>query len=609
MVYRHPMRAASLLGVLVLCTCTRRGNSGGIAGSGGRSPGCCEDLCEAKRSPTLVQCANASAPPWSAPESGSQSERSLPQTHAVPLLLIMQLATPNLWCSFCRYTAAVNAAWARQRGHRYFITSGEYLSQADVWRGGNVRAVRQVLDSVPDVVQWIFHLDCDAMIVDHSSRDAVSDVVASFASSETEILLSRDESGFAGGSRLTNLGTGLWRRSAWTLRFLDRAWRELVADKVLTEQEVIERLLQRNEQDCVRHVAFLPAGLLNSESSNPIAAPPWRQPVVHLAGIPDVVRATVFQIVWKELCAGSMDGHAGLHQGSIFHDLSLRKLFLHELSVHVTSLPDIPAGNNWIQVSAPARLARRLALSLHHGGRNREEAAEFFDLAIRRIASLESRADGLGAAAAAHLALLRESLAGPLLELGRTQEAAEILLRPRPEAAGPRHHVDELLHAENLCAVLQASGRLGEAEAAARRALAGLEAAFPASARDVRPAHARARLAQVLQLRGRWREAEPLMRGALRGLEASLGAEHPQALGAARNLAVLLKQRPQGARREALPEAEALLRRAARGLAAALGADHPEAERASRNLANFVRWRDRQHRPAAPQQARAGAEL
>ncbi|CAK8996954.1 Kinesin light chain (KLC), partial [Durusdinium trenchii] len=166
-----------------------------------------------------------------------------------------------------------------------------------------------------------------------------------------------------------------------------------------------------------------------------------------------------------------------------------------------------------------------------------------------------------------------ENLVGPLLELGHYDEAQRLLMRPR---LVPRQSLDEALQKENLAAAFQGTGRTAEAEVLVREALAVLEHAFPPQVRDVRPAGARARLAQILHVQGRTSEAEPLLRQALADLEASLGVDHPQVLNCARNLAVLLKQK---AAPGALPEAEALLKRAASGYAEALGADHPETQR------------------------------
>ncbi|CAE8662994.1 unnamed protein product [Polarella glacialis] len=105
-------------------------------------PSCCAESAvaahegEEDSSWALVKCANQTAPAWPA-----QSELGLLTTSPVrppgsPLIVVMQLATQNLWGSFCRYTAAVNAAWAQRLGHRYVLSSGDYLKRQDLWRGG-----------------------------------------------------------------------------------------------------------------------------------------------------------------------------------------------------------------------------------------------------------------------------------------------------------------------------------------------------------------------------------------------------------------------------------------------------------------------------------------
>ncbi|CAE7853825.1 cspG, partial [Symbiodinium microadriaticum] len=96
-------------------------------------------------------------------------------------------------------------------------------------------------------VDWIFHLDCDAALVDFSGKDALDAVLRRHANEDTRALLSRDESGFAGSSRLSNMGTGLWKRTAWTLQLLEKWWKELDEGKGRNEQEVLEQLLAKNE--------------------------------------------------------------------------------------------------------------------------------------------------------------------------------------------------------------------------------------------------------------------------------------------------------------------------------------------------------------------------
>ncbi|CAJ1408353.1 unnamed protein product [Effrenium voratum] len=339
-----------------------------------------------------------------------------------PLVLVMQLATANLWDSFCQYTAAVNAQWAHRLGHRYILTGGEYLHRADLWRGGNVRAVLEVMKQAPAEVDWIFHLDCDAALVDFS-KDALAAVLARHGSAE--LLLSRDESGFAGGSRLSNMGTGLWRRSAWTEEFLEAWWQELEGNPSRNEQEVLEHFITSNTHGCLDgRLVLLPAGLLNSESSNPVAAPAARQPVVHLAGLPGPVRTEVFRELWAEQCGQKPPGG----------DWGMRDRLLRSLGDHTLSLGDAPEGETWAEASAASRAARRLALMLVRGGTRREEADFFLRLAVRRVRLLEehvARGGAGGSSSALALQHSLDNLVGPLLELGYNDEVSAPLQQCR----------------------------------------------------------------------------------------------------------------------------------------------------------------------------------
>merc|ERR1712194_218608 len=105
-------------------------------------------------------------------------------------------------------------------------------------------------------------------------------------------------------------------------------------------------------------------------------------------------------------------------------------------------------------------------------------------------------------------------------------------------------------------------------------------------------------MGQIVHEQGLHTEAETLLRSALAGFESSLGADHPQVLGCARNLAVLLKQvfEKNNGRMDLLSEADALLRRALAGYSKSLGDGHPESTRVARNLANFQAWRAKRER-------------
>ncbi|CAK9099211.1 unnamed protein product [Durusdinium trenchii] len=285
--------------------------------SAASSTPCCEEMG------SLVHCANATSPPL-APGAASSSKTRV---------LVMQLATSNLWDSFCQYTAVVNARWAKRLDHRYVLTAGEYLRSSDLWRGGNVRAVLEVMKEASEEVDWIFHLDCDAALVDFSGEDALLETIQRYGE-KVEVILSRDESGFAGTSRLSNMGTGLWRRSQWTLRLLETWWQALDQDSSRNEQEVLEDLLTTNAHGCLDRLILLPAGFLNSESSNPIAAPASRQPVVHLAGMPHGVRTAVFKSLWAEQCEPKGETESDPWR--------MRRVLVKSLADFALSLPDVP---------------------------------------------------------------------------------------------------------------------------------------------------------------------------------------------------------------------------------------------------------------------------
>ncbi|KAJ1637412.1 hypothetical protein T492DRAFT_586746 [Pavlovales sp. CCMP2436] len=102
-------------------------------------------------------------------------------------------------------------------------------------------------------------------------------------------------------------------------------------------------------------------------------------------------------------------------------------------------------------------------------------------------------------------------------------------------------HPDTLTSVNNLAALIQAPGKLAEAEPLYRRALDEREKQLGASHPDTLTS-------------GKLAEAEPLYRCALAGREKQLGASHPSTLASVNNLGRLLKAQGK------LGEAEPLLR-------------------------------------------------
>ena len=131
-----------------------------------------------------------------------------------------------------------------------------------------------------------------------------------------------------------------------------------------------------------------------------------------------------------------------------------------------------------------------------------------------------------------------------------------------------------------LAKLLQAQGKMAEAEVLFHRALWGREttlgALHPETLESV------AWMAHLLQDQGRLGEAEPLVKQALEGQEATLGALHPETLTYIGNLAKLLQAQGK------LDDAEPLVKRALAGQEAALGALHPETLKSVGNLAELL---------------------
>ena len=114
-------------------------------------------------------------------------------------------------------------------------------------------------------------------------------------------------------------------------------------------------------------------------------------------------------------------------------------------------------------------------------------------------------------------------------------------------------HPDTLASVSNLAGLLQAQGKLAEAELLFRRALEGYEQQLGAQHPDTLTSVNN--LAGLLQARDKLAEAEPLCRRVLECREQQLGALHPDTLGSVYNLSVLLKAQGK------LAEAEPLRRR------------------------------------------------
>jgi tetratricopeptide (TPR) repeat protein len=145
---------------------------------------------------------------------------------------------------------------------------------------------------------------------------------------------------------------------------------------------------------------------------------------------------------------------------------------------------------------------------------------------------------------------------------------------------GP-NHTNTAAALSNLAVLLQATGRLAEAEPLLRRALAIDESNLGPDHSNV--ATRLSNLGLLLQATGRLAEAEPLLRRALAIEEKNLRPEHPSLATRLNNLGSLLLDTGRSA------EAEPLLRRALAIDEKSFGPDHPKAAIRLNNLAVFLR--------------------
>ena len=187
------------------------------------------------------------------------------------------------------------------------------------------------------------------------------------------------------------------------------------------------------------------------------------------------------------------------------------------------------------------------------------------------------------------------------------------------EKALGKAHPDYAPSLNNLAALLQATGRYGEAEPLYREALAidekTLGQAHPDYAADLN------NLAELLQATGRHGEAEPLYREALTIREKALGTAHPDYAQSLNNLAPLLDAtgrygEAEPLYREALFDSIASLRsehlRTRRALAATLAALRAEIAGAeaprSVHAADSIKPPGRRDRVPAAEGAEEGAD-
>ena len=174
-------------------------------------------------------------------------------------------------------------------------------------------------------------------------------------------------------------------------------------------------------------------------------------------------------------------------------------------------------------------------------------------------------------------------LAQLLQRTGRFGEAEPLARRALQlsEAAYSTRHPAVATCLNNLVTLLHATGRLEEAESMMRRALDIYTTVFGEEHQTV--ATCLDNLAQILRATNRIEEAEPLMRKALEIDEAAFGDRHPNVATRLNNLARLLRDTNR------IEEAEPLMRKALEIDEAAFGDRHPNVAIRLNNLAPMLR--------------------
>jgi tetratricopeptide (TPR) repeat protein len=225
----------------------------------------------------------------------------------------------------------------------------------------------------------------------------------------------------------------------------------------------------------------------------------------------------------------------------------------------------------WHQWGLLQEVAAELMFVVGYEQRRMEEGRQLWELAV-----------GLAGADAKAEASARNVFADVLSAEGRLSEAEAEYRRAlalREAALGP-DDPDIAVSRSNLGLVLDAQGKHEEAEAEFRRALAMMEQALG----PLHPATAvfRNNLANTLTAQGEYAEAEAELRQALVVMEEALGPEHPDVALSLSNLAQILIAEGK------YPEAEALHRRALAVRERLLAPDHPEIGSSRNNLANLL---------------------
>jgi Tetratricopeptide repeat/galactosyl transferase GMA12/MNN10 family len=396
--WAEKLRLAALLFVLAaLFWFTLRSHSESIASelqerveekrSGGLA--CCSVLVGARSDASLLRCVNKTA-------GAARAE----------VMVVTQIVGASVTHYGAR-SALVNAIWAEQHNYSFRVV-GAAVDQPASYdsRYGKVSLLRSVMDELLPLKhsQWVLWLDADAVIV-HTSWSIDDAVTAKHASDDTHIIVCA-EANMETNTRM-NSGVMFLRVSKWTSEFLDTWWSHPDAAIGAPDQWTFDMLWDEDAMEVRRHTAILPATTFNSE---PPFYGTWTsgsiQPVIHLMGDADSVRARIFDHLAASLCEHSAP------QWPPTIDTLLRLM-------HDQYTRDLEDGSK--PVLTRAHSAERLGMIMGHLGRDAERA----ELVARSLAWRES-VFGADSQEVAHDV---QVLANLLSILGRHSEAVPLAMR------------------------------------------------------------------------------------------------------------------------------------------------------------------------------------
>eukprot|EP00927_Polykrikos_kofoidii_P039088 TRINITY_DN33517_c0_g1_i1.p1 TRINITY_DN33517_c0_g1~~TRINITY_DN33517_c0_g1_i1.p1 ORF type:complete len:1444 (-),score=244.59 TRINITY_DN33517_c0_g1_i1:153-4484(-) len=315
---------------------------------------CCDDRLTSLK---LVQCANSSNDAVSGSVSQDRSSRRL---H------VLQVSTSSE--GYVALAAAVNAAWTERFGHKLFVHVVQ-ANKNEVWRAGKVYLLNSAFSRDDSNAEYFLYLDTDVVLADFS-KDTFQQLL--HGNPSAELLLSREplikasRAAKHGGNDYSsrpqdfNNGVMLVRNSAWSKRFVAEWDRRLRAEKDLNDQEMLQVLYDANFAGAKDKMAVLEPGAVNSEMRIPVAGAGQR--VVHLGGIPNIVREEVFTFIRESVCSGKMVAFGGSKLQGVFID-SMRR------AADATR----PTGNK-AEVNGWVQIRQRLSLALESLGRTAEAA-------------------------------------------------------------------------------------------------------------------------------------------------------------------------------------------------------------------------------------------